>query len=656
MDNLGVQAFLAILPILIAGTLLLGFRLPATVAMPVGLVASAAVAFFAWGISGTTILASIIQGVLVAIGLLWIVFGALLLLATITKSGAIDTIRAGFVSISPDRRVQVVIVAWLFGSFIEGAAGFGTPAAVVAPLLLALGFPAIAAVLAGLIIQSTPVSFGAVGTPMITGIGKGIFDSGIDKTNGLAARLGELGIPTENVTVAQDMFVAHTAAQVAILHATCGIFIPLLLCCFMTGFFGKNKRFGDGLKVAPFAIFAAVAFLVPYLLVAQFVGPEFPSMIGGLVGLAIVVPAAKAGFLVPKDTWEFADRAAWPARWMGTMRPAAEAEHLRKNMPLWQAWLPYLIVVIILLITRNVPAIKSFLSTDVAPVITNILGQEGMNQKMDLLYSPGAIFLVACLLTYLLHRMSAKQIADSWKMAGGQVAGAAFALLCSLPMVRVFINSGPAFNDNGLDSMPVTLAAAAANAMGDNWPIVAPFIGALGAFVAGSNTVSNNMFSQFQFATGAEIGASSPETVVAAQAVGGAAGNMVAVHNVVAAAATVGLLGREGDLIRRTIGPMAVYSLLAGSVAYMWIWGPGLNAGTIIFTLVIIGIAAVLFQIARSPGKPNNELVEPGSTHAAFAPAGVAGTSGTVAGGGADGDGADPVAGDGAGQVSGPRH
>jgi lactate permease len=173
MDNLGVLALLALLPILVVGTLLLGFRWPARTAMPVGLAVVVVIALFAWKMSLVAISASVVQGLLIAIGLLWIIFGALLMLETLTKSGALHTIRAGFTTISPDRRVQVIIVAWLFGSFIEGAAGFGTPAAVVAPLLLALGFPAAAAVMAGLIIQSTPVSFGAVGTPMLTGLGPG---------------------------------------------------------------------------------------------------------------------------------------------------------------------------------------------------------------------------------------------------------------------------------------------------------------------------------------------------------------------------------------------------------------------------------------------------------------------------------------------------
>lgn len=152
--------------------------------------------------------------------------------------------------------------------------------------------------------------------------------------------------------------------------------------------FGENKSFAAGLKVAPFAVFAALAFILPYLAVATFMGPEFPSLIGGLIGLAIVVPAAKAGFLAPRDTWDFANRAAWPQQWMGTMRPQTEAANIKKRMPLIQAWLPYLLVVALLLITRNVPAIKKFLAQDAVLTVKNILGQEGLSQKMDLLFSP----------------------------------------------------------------------------------------------------------------------------------------------------------------------------------------------------------------------------------------------------------------------------
>src|SRR5690625_5180794 len=388
MDNLAVAALLALSPILLAGILLIGFRWPAKYAMPIGLVAAALVANFAWKIEWVTIGASVVQGILVAIGLLWIVFGALLLLATSTRSAAIATIRSRFIATSADRRVQVIIIAWLFGSCIEGAAGFGTPAAVVAPLLLALGFPAIAAVLAGLILQSTPVSFGAVGTPMVLGIGSGLSQEDGSMSADVAERAGQLGLT-------QAEFVAHTATQVALIHAICGIFIPLLLSCLMTGFFGANRRFADGLVIAPFAIYAALAMVVPYLIVANLLGPEFPSLLGGLIGLAIVVTTSRMGFLMPKKTWDFAPRQKWPAFWMGTVDPNKEKAQLEKKMSLIRAWSPYLFVVALLLITRNVPAIQDFLTGPAVIKIEGIFGTP-INQDMDLLWSPGAIFVLAC--------------------------------------------------------------------------------------------------------------------------------------------------------------------------------------------------------------------------------------------------------------------
>src|SRR5699024_1042896 len=306
-------------------------------------------------------------------------------------------------------------------------------------------------------------------------------------------------------------------------------------------------------------------------------GPEFPSLLGGLIGLAIVVTTSRMGFLMPKKTWDFAPRQKWPAFWMGTVDPNKEKAQLEKKMLLIRAWSPYLIVVALLLITRNVPAIQDFLTGPAVIKIEGIFGTP-INQDMDLLWSPGAIFVLACGLTYFVHRMTKKQISGPWKIAGSQIASAAVALLCSLPLVRVFINSGAASDGAGLESMPVTLADAAAPAAGAARPLPDPFGGALVA--------------------------ARPETVVAAQAVGGAAGNMVAVHSVVAASATVGLVGREGELIRRTSIPMLVYSLGAGAIAFVGLNGLGMNAGTVILTALIVGLGAVIVLVRRSPGKP----------------------------------------------------
>ena len=160
-------ALLAFAPILLAGILLVGLQWPARRAMPLVFLVTAAIGYFVWQMSLTRILASTLQGLIVTVSVLWIIFGAIFLLNTLKHSGAIAVIRGAFTTISPDRRVQAIIIAWLFGSFIEGASGFGTPAAIAAPLLVAIGFPALGAVDGGMMIQSTPVSFGAVGTPIV---------------------------------------------------------------------------------------------------------------------------------------------------------------------------------------------------------------------------------------------------------------------------------------------------------------------------------------------------------------------------------------------------------------------------------------------------------------------------------------------------------
>jgi lactate permease len=148
--SLGILALLALVPIALGGTLLVGFNVAAKRAMPAAYVAAVVVAFAAWQMSPARIAAASVQGLFLTFDLLFIIFGALLLLHALERSGGVAAIRRSFHGISDDRRVQVVIVAWLFGSFIEGAAGFGTPAAVAAPLLVALGFPAGCAVMLGM--------------------------------------------------------------------------------------------------------------------------------------------------------------------------------------------------------------------------------------------------------------------------------------------------------------------------------------------------------------------------------------------------------------------------------------------------------------------------------------------------------------------------
>ncbi|WP_461201352.1 L-lactate permease [Anoxybacillus sp. TBDG-1] len=582
--SIGMLSFIALLPILTVFLFLVVLKWPASRAMPVALVVTAAIALFVWGTKMNVVAAASVNGIKTAIEIMFIVFGAVLLLNTVKESGAIETIRQGFIHISPDRRIQAIIIAWLFGSFIEGAAGFGTPAAIAAPLLVAIGFPAMAAVLVALIIQSTPVSFGAIGTPILVGV-----NTGLANQEAVMKAIGDMEFTD---------YLLQIAANVGIIHALVGTFIPLIMVGMLTRFFGKNRSFREGLRVWKFAMLAGFAFTVPYAIIANVLGPEFPSLLGSLIGLMIVVPAAKAGLFMPKDTFDFEQRSAWEQEWIGRLNnEQTNIGQGKKRISLLNAWFPYVLVAILLVITRTVAEVKAFLTGESVTILIDNLFNSGIAIKSTPLYLPGTIFVIVSLVTYVLHRMDAssykKAFSDSFKTA----LSAGSALIFAVPMINIFINS----KTEELASMPLVLAEGVSHIAGSAWPVVAPLIGALGAFIAGSNTFSNMMFSLFQFGTAESIGlsASGAAVVVALQAVGGAAGNMICVHNVVAASATVGLVGQEGSLIRKALIPMTYYILAAGMLGMGFIVG-GFNIWFILYAVVVI--AFILFM-ASNRGK-----------------------------------------------------
>ncbi len=550
--NLTFQAFLAILPIVVAALLLVGFRWSARRTMPVVFILTALIGAIFWQMDVRYVLASSIQGLFITFDILFIVFGAVLLLNTLKYSGGIETIRTGFSDLSADRRVQVVIVVWLFGSFIEGAAGFGTPAAITAPLLLAMGFPAMAAVMLGMMVQSTAVTFGAVGTPVLVGVKGGLENSGV------TAMMAE-----NNLTIGD--FLQLVTANVVVLHALVGTLMPLFMCAMMTRFFGTNRSWKEGLAIFPFALLGGLAFTIPYTLTGIFLGPEFPSLIGALVGLVLVTFAARRKILVPKETWDFPPTHQWSSNWTGSIQMEDQAEGPERQLSIFQVMVPYLLLAVLLVLSRLPQLPFKELLTSVQLKWPNIFGTS-ISGSSSPFYLPGTIFILVVGVTYFLNRMDPPKIRkafnDSWRM----ILGAGFVLMFTVPMVRIYINSG--MNAAGLESMPLAMASWVADRVGNSWPLFAPSIGGLGAFIAGSNTVSNLMFSLFQYGVAEKL-AISGVMVVSLQAVGAAAGNMVAIHNVVAASATVGFLDREGSIIRKTILPTVYYLVLTGLLGWI---------------------------------------------------------------------------------------
>ncbi|MRT93030.1 L-lactate permease [Ancylomarina sp. 16SWW S1-10-2] len=534
-----MNALLAFSPILLTIILMVGFNWGAKKALPLSLLLAIAIALGVWQIDLHHVLGYSFFGFLKALDILIIIFGAILILNTMKISGAMSAINNGFNGITTDRRIQAIIIGFMFGAFIEGAAGFGTPAALAGPLLVGLGFPPLAAAMVALIYNSVPVPFGAVGTPI---------------TGGAMATLGK---NLDGLSANAEGFKLILTKWVAIPNAMVGVLIPLLGLMILTRFFGKEKSIKPALAAAPFAIFAGLAFVVPYVLIAATLGPDLPSLLGGFIGLGIVVYAAKKGFLVPKKKWDFPIKSEWEKSWMSNEIVQAPVEN---KMGLFKAWMPYALIAIILVVTR-IPSwgLKSFLASQTI-TIPNVLGIEHLNYVLKWAYLPGTIpFILVALITNVMYRMKTKDIISSWKTTFKQISGAAIALLAGVAMVQLMLHSDT--NGAGLDGMLTVMANSIADLSGAAYPVISPIVGVLGSFMSGSATVSNLLFSSLQFETATILHI--PEVlIVAAQTSGAALGNMICVNNVVAVCATVGCVGAEGTIIRRNAIPAFIYYLL----------------------------------------------------------------------------------------------
>ena len=433
-------AMVAVLPILVALILMVGMRWPATKAMPLAWLVCAVSGILVWGLSPGYVAALTLQGIVTAIGVLIIVFGAILILFTLEKSGGMETIQYGMQNISRDKRVQAIIIGYMFAAFIEGAAGFGTPAALAAPLLLALGFPAMAAAIICLVFNSFPVSFGAVGTPIVMGLSplKPILDA---------------GVADGGMTYAA--FYKIVGEYCTMMHIPMAFILPVFMLGFMTRFYGPNRTWSEGFSAWKYCIFAGVCFSVPYFIVAWTLGPELPSLIGGLIGLGILIYGTKRGFCVPETTWDFGPHEKWDASWTGSIAASGKTE-FHPHMTQFRAWLPYAIIGLILVLTR-IPelGLKAWLASFKLSFV-DILGYQGVSASIDYLFLPGTIpFTLVAILTIGLHSMKANDVKDAWTTTFAKMKAPTIALFAAVALVSIFRGSG--VNDAGMDSMPLAL-------------------------------------------------------------------------------------------------------------------------------------------------------------------------------------------------------
>jgi len=432
--------------------------------------------------------------------ILWIIFPALCIYQLQVRGGSIDVLRRSLARVSGDPRILLVLVAWFFALFLEGAAGFGTPVALAAPFLVASGVDRVQAVVLVLVGHAVGVSFGAIGTPVLPQM----------------AVTGLAGVEISRVT---------------------GGYHGLLGWMMMVFLMRMATRGGGGVPSSggwSWGMLGALCFFVPYVAIATWVGPELPTLGGSLIGGGAFVLVVRAAARRGAD---------------GAARPRGIAV-----LPLLRACAPYLVLVGVILLTRLVgplrdPLREIELTWSIHGVFTGSILP---------LYHPGTMLFLGFALGGLLQRQKPPLVHASMFAAAGQLGIVAVALFAMLLLSRVMVHAG----------MIEVMAIAAASTLGPGWPLLVPFVGVLGSFVTGSATASNILFTDFQRVTAESLDLP-VLPLVGAQGFGASVGNIVSPHNVIAGSATVGLGGREGEVLRRTLGPCLLYAGAGGVLAWV---------------------------------------------------------------------------------------
>jgi len=516
-----ILTLVALIPFVLLFVLIILKKIPAIKAMPITWLVTLIIALAIWKISFVFISASLLKALFLTIEIALIIFGAILLIEVLKQKKQLAVIQNLLSSISPDARIQAIVIAFFFGALIEGISGFGTPEALAAPLLVSIGFSPILAVVLSSIANSVPVSFGAAGTPILLG-------------------LAPLSLPAAQI--------AEITQTTALMHSIAGFIIPIVLVYFVVAASKEKKKFSNFIKALPFAIFSWLIFTIPYYFIAKNWGAELPTIIAALLGLIIISIAAHYKFLIPKKIIQFKN-------------------YIPKKISLGKtikSIIPYIIIILLLTITRIIPFIRDKLSS-VSISWTNILGT-GINNSFLPLYTPSFYFILSALICLVFYKATRKEVSKSLKNSFKKIRIPFIALLFAFAFVQLLIISSN--NSSGLPGIPALLAESISSVANKAYIFISPFIGAFGAFISGSNTVSNLLFGLLQSETARALGISIA-LILSLQVAGGAAGNMIAVHNVIAANSVVDLKNSEGKVIRKTILVAIIYCIILGIVGFV---------------------------------------------------------------------------------------
>jgi len=539
-----MQLILATLPLLTIFFLILVLRWSPLKAIIGALFVLLLGVIFFWQMYFNWIFASTLKGFLLTLEIALIIIGAVFFLSILKLSGFQEKIKNLIQSISQDKRVQVIIIAWAFTAIIEGSAGFGAPAILATALLITLGFSVIPAVTLSLVGASLHVVFGAVGTPILFGFGAGLTSPEF---------LAYLQI--------QGISLIEFLKQITFFVATYNLFIGPLICLILLIMlifvFGKKetKKIKYILEMIPFLIIASFLVTFPAWLLAHYLGPELPSLIGGLIGLFFLLIIAQKNWFLPKTEWSFE-----------SVKEIEIKPTQISFLKIVQVLLPYFFLASIIFVSRaNFLPLEQWLINFSQISFSYILGTN-LNYSFSPFYSLGILlFLSGGIIAFFL-KQSWNEIKVIAKESLQKTKSAVLILILMLVFVQIFIHSGE--NLNNYQSMPLFLANATANISGYFWPIFIPLIGALGSFITGSATVSNLLFGNFQ-ANSALILNADPVLFLTLQNIGAALGNMLALHNIVVVLAIVGQISKINLIIKYNALPLFFLCLLLGLFGFL---------------------------------------------------------------------------------------
>ncbi|MBE6357225.1 MAG: L-lactate permease [Lentisphaerae bacterium] len=536
--------FAALLPILTALLLMCKFKISPGKAMAAAWFLAVILAYQIWDMNIPTAAAATLQGIFKSLDIIFIIAGALLLLNVMRQSGAMQSINRSFSNISNDRRIQVLVIAWLFSGFIEGASGFGAAPALAAPLLASLGFPPLIAVITALICNTLPVPFGAVGIPIKTAIAA------------LSAQLTKSDI-------APEIFEQHMLKELTMISGTSGLFLPLTAIAAMIILSGGKRKIRSILEITPLALFSALAYIIPWQITALTLGPELAAMMGTVVGLPLILLLIRFKIMVPAYIWDFPE--AIKQEPQDDINKTALTDVA--GIPALKAWIPYFSLALSLLILRMPGSIFIKMLNSFSITLPETFGIHGSGASWKILNNPGLLPIgIIAVISSICWKIPAKKQMDILINTFNQIKMSAIAIAASVAIVQIMVFTSE--NVSGNPGMLESIAIAAADVMGKTYLVSAPFIGILGTFFTGSCTVSNILFAPLQYNTAEMLNLSTTLTV-ALQNVGGGLGSMIRISGVIAACATVNAAGKEGKVILFNTVPAIIMAMLALIAAWL---------------------------------------------------------------------------------------